>query len=318
MKQNQKFWSLIAISAAWSTVAFAQSTTTSSSTPAAPSSTSVAEVKTEESSGFKLPVRLSYGVDVFGPRLTNPSDNWTATDAMSDQNDIASQDPILLRHNAAIGRDVGAGINLSAHAYFNTFMTDPANNGKTKGLKWRDSYVQASKGDLAAMTINGSELTLGGDLRYYAPTSTTSRLNNNRGQVRMTVMPNLQFGKSIFSLATVSYLKFWMHSQRLASGEDGRATGAPMNEWEVYTGPQLTAQLTDSVAVWALYEALLQRDTAGNLTNAAPYSGKALTDLEPGATFNIGKHFSISPFLNWYTALPVSTTSMNVSLSASI
>jgi hypothetical protein len=233
---------------------------------------------------------------------------------------VSGQDAIAMRHNAGIGRDMGKGFNLSAHAYFNTNLSDPANNGRTRGLKWRDSFLQLFKGDLAAANISGNDFSLAGDIRYYAPTSTGSRLNNNRGQVRLTVMPNLQFGKSIFSLATVSYVKFWMHSQRLTSGPDGVANGNPMNEWEVYTGPQLTAQLTNSVAVWVLYEALLQRDTVGELTNnnKGAYSGLGLTDVEPGATFNIGKHFSISPFLNWYPNLPVDTTSMNVTLSASI
>ncbi len=319
MKQNHKLWSLIALSAAWSSLALAQSTT-SASAPAAPSSTSVAEVKTEESKGFKLPVSLNYSADVFGPRLSNPSDNWTPTDRMSNQNDPTTQDALLIRHNASIGRDLGAGYKISGHAYFNTFMTDPGNTGNLKGFKWRDSYVKLAKGDLGAVNLGGNELSLGGDVRYFAPTSLRSRLDNNRGQARLSLNPNLQFGKSIFSLAAVNYAKFWMHSQRLGSALDGTATGNPMTEWEFYTGPQVTAQLGDVVGVWVLYEAIVQRDTVSNWSNGkdASHSGKALADLEPGATFNIGKNISISPFLNWYTSLPINTTSVNMSLSASL
>jgi hypothetical protein len=90
---------------------------------------------------------------------------------------------------------------------------------------------------------------------------------------------------------------------------------APLRQIELYTGPQLNAQVHPNVNIFLLYEAVVHMDTVGFWDNNI--QGLALTDLEPGVDIQIG-NVTISPFLNWYTALPISTTSWNLSLSASL
>lgn len=312
-------WSVATIAAVLAGNAQAQTSSSAASALTPASNVSTAEAKPEETgAGFKLPFNLNYNATFFGPELARPTEYWAPSARMSDQNDPATQDFVFVRHTATIGRDLGKGLNLSANAYFNTVVTDPANTGNTKGFFWNDSYLKLAKPDVAEADIGGSKLGLGGDVRYYAPTSRVSQLNENRGQLRLSVNPNLRLGDSIFSITSVNYAKYWFNSREYAANSNGTA---PMTLLELYTGPQVNAQVTDWLNVFVLYEAILHRDTFGDWDNSADsarYSGVALTDIEPGMDIQIGKHITVSPFLNWYPTLPLETMTWNLSLNAAL
>ena len=310
------------LSTAWSMAAFAQSSTSSSipSTSATPTNTSVTTISASSGTKFKLPVDLSYNVWFSGPAIADPTADNTPIDNFTDLNNSTVQDPLSARHYLTVGRRLNPTYNLTATLDFRTVLTDPAGNGRTRGFFWKDCFVRLSHAGLVHGDIGGNTFNLPADVRYYAPTSQIARENGTLGSLRFTLSPSLQFGKSIFSIGTVNYVKVWAQTQAATN------QGGPLTQLEFYTGPQINAQIHKRVNLFVLYEAVTQkfnqgRDVAGQdpiYWSSDSRAASVLTDIQPGMDIQITDNFAISPYLNWYTALPISTTSMNLQLSASL
>lgn len=267
------------------------------------------------SEGFKLPFSLAYRMDMQGPQLTAPSRDFIPGGQMGDQNDPAAQSAIYSRNTVTLGRDLGWGMNLSANLYYNIVHSDPTNNGTTKGLFFNDSYLRLTKGDLASATIGGKDVSLAGDIRYYAPTSRESKVNDCYGQFRFTLAPSIQLS-SVFSIESSNYVKVWMNSR-----DSDPNQGNPIKDLELYASVQANAQLSKAVKAWLLYEADAKKFTDGEWSNGSNprFSGAALSDIEPGLDISLlNDHLTISPYLNWYPTLPIETTSINLAVTASI
>ena len=306
-KSNYIFGALVA-SSLLSSWAFAQEQTQTAT------NVSTADVKQEEVTGaFKLPVDLAYRLELFGSQLSGPTNDFMPTDSMSDLNNTAAQDPIWSRHTLTVGRDLGKGFNISINPQFKLVHTDPGANG-ARGFLWNDSYLKLAKGDLLSAKIGNQEIGLAADIRYYAPTSHAAIINSSYGSVRASIAPSIQLSNR-FSLESGSYIKAWMLSR-----PNDINSGAALNNIELYTSVQFNAQITQSVKAWVLYEAITNRATDGEWSNGSNprFAGRALTDLEPGVDIQLGEHFTVSPFLNWYPTLPVSTTTWNLALTASM
>lgn len=313
--------SLLLVVGIFGASAFAQTPT------ATATNTSVATVAPASETKFKLPVKLMYDAWLYGPGLNDLSGGYTVTDSFSDTDDKASQDPISMRHRPGIGRKLTDRYTLSAHLEFFTKFTDPARNGNTKGFFWSDCFLKLSRGNQALGSIGGNEIGIAGDFRYYAPTSKFARSNNTLGALRLSVNPSIKFGKSPFSITSVNYVKVWGQTRAtspISYDQDGQVVrdGRPTTLLELYTGPQLNAQVHSRVNLFVMYEAAVQkynvtRENGLTWTNGS--KGNAfLTDIEPGADITISDNLTLTPFLNWYTAAPIKTTSINLNISASL
>ncbi len=297
----------LALLSALSANAYAQSTAAIE----APSNTSVAETKPAEAKPFKLPLTLGYTGIFFGPELIDPSADWTPAAAMGNFSDSRTQDALVVRHTLSVGKNFNNGLALSANLYFDTAMTDPAGNGKTRGFFWLDSYLKLAKTGLVDTKLGSSSFRLDTQVRAYLPTSLRSRQANTYGSYRFYLNPNITFGNSIFSLTTSNYAMVYAQPQMT-----NPVDGSTLRQLEFFAGPQLNAQIHPRVNLFFLYEAVVHMDMLGKWDNSQ--TGLALTDIEPGADIQVTDNITISPFLNWFPALPISTTSLNVSVSASL
>ncbi len=315
--------SLALLSTAWSLAALAQTTSTSVATP---TNTSVANISSGSSQSFKLPVDLSYTGWFYGPDLATPTAANTATDSFTDLSDTKAQDPLSARHYLTVAKSLNKNFTLSGTLDFRTVFTDPGSSN-ARGFYWKDCFVKLGHSGLAEMNLSGNSIKLVGDVRYYAPTSKGARDNNTVGAFRLSLNPSIQFGKSIFSISTVNYVKGWAQTRGttpITHDADGNVTkdGGSLPLLELYTGPQINAQFTSSINGFILYEAIATKynnTRAGNINwtsdNAA---GSFVTDVEPGIEFAVTKNIAITPYLNWYPALPITHSSMNLQLSASL
>ena len=290
--------------------AFAAQTKTSKVSGA--TNTSVAAVKPSEPSKFELPVKLSYLAYFYGPSLNNPVAASTATDSLNSNYDDTTQgDALAARHILTVAKPLG-NYKLSASIDFMTVLTDPANTGTSRGFFWKDAYLKAGNSKLATIAMGPTSLKLAGDVRYYIPTSKGARINDSMGAIRASFNPSLEFAKSRFSISSVNYAKVFMQTK-----DKDINSGSNLTRYEFYTGPQVNFEFNDRVTAWVLYEAIVHKDTLGNWDNN-PLRAKTLTDVEPGADVKITDNISVSPYLNWYPALPLKTTSVNIALSASL
>lgn len=265
-------------------------------------SVTVAEMKPAVKAGKKpLPLSLSDYSLFNGPKLTKPTETITPDSSNDAVTGLSS------RHMVSLTYKANKGISFGPTADFNIQHTQ-ANAGEQKGVNWNDSYFKVGKSGIMSGKIGANAVALDGSIRYLAPTSKTSRDNKSHGSVRMDLNPNITFGKSALSLTIYNFGRAHLLSQ------GSNATGTALTQYQIYTGPTLNYDFNDKVGAFVLYEASLKFNTLGESQNQYDPS-QSLTDLEPGVNINLNKHISIAPYLNWYTAQPLNTTSINMSAS---
>lgn len=246
-----------------------------------------------------IPLSLSDYSIFSGPAVKTPTKTTTADDSNDAITGLSSRHMVSLMYKA------NNGISFGPTADFNIQHTQ-ATAEEQKGVAWNDSYFKVAKSGLAKGTIGGNSVGLDSSVRYLAPTSKGSRDNKTYGSVRMDMNPNMSFGKTALSLTVYNFVRAHLLSQ------GSNAEGASLTQYQLYTGPMLNYDFNDKIGAFVLYEATIKYNTKGESSKQFA-SAKSLTDLEPGVNFNLNKHISLAPYLNWYTAQPVSTTSINMS-----
>jgi hypothetical protein len=193
-------------------------------------------------------------------------------------------------------------------------LTDPHNAGANEGFVLSyDSYIKLRHSKLTDAQSSAGRFTLGGDVRYYVPTSEFSRANDSPGSVRATLTPHFQFKRSRFSIGMLTFARYWIQTQTYqvpTRFNPVRSKTTPLPQLTLYAGPQVTYDVTDRVAAWLLFEGYLTIDTIG--VTSAERPGRSLYDIEPGVDFQVTRQIYVSPYLNWYTNQPLSTVSLNI------
>lgn len=147
---------------------------------------------------------------------------------------------------------------------------------------------------------------LGTQVRYYAPTSTTSSSNGSLGNIRWYQFASYEIAKSRFSVELTTYLRPYAYS------DNALAASKNATRLDLYMGPAVNYQISPKVKAWLLFEQL-GRSKMKNGT----FEMASLGDLEPGMTLDISKRVSFSPYLDIKThnKVSISTTTINANLT---
>lgn len=274
------------------TQAFAQTSATSSSAsaaaPASGTSTAAAPAAPEQTR-FIDRLGVSYtgiyeGTSILAPLETHQP---SATDKVGGA-------PIDIRNLLGVSYRHSPSLTVSATAFV-MLLADLEKGGVTSQV--RDPYVTVTMPNV----INTSVFSYTTGVRYFAPVSTPSVDAGSLGTLRSSHVLSLQVPNSRFSLSWSNFAQV-----RLLNTS---ATGA--SELLVYTAPNLMYQVSPSVSVNVLYEALasMDRNTRGFISGG--------TDLEPGVSWDITPRINLNPYLDIKTSgdMRLETTSINAALS---
>lgn len=258
----------------------------------------------------RLPITLSLLSFLYGPTVGDPGSGITPTSWVSDEMGLSLQNQVSVRY------DITDQLSIAPTFDFEVLMTDPAGYYRPDqyvALTY-DSFIRTTYVNAFNTYLSGNEFWLNADFRYYVPTSDFSRNHNSLGSARFTLTPNLQFQNSGFSVALVNFARYWLQTQDLQTGT--RSDYYALPQLMFYTAPLVNYQVSDSFSIWAMLEASMTYDTRGYVNTSDPE--RSLVDIEPGFDLKIGKNVTISPYLNWFTNRPLSTTSINVMTSIAI
>lgn len=267
------------------------------------SATSVASAATSKAAAKKeIPINLKYTLDLYGTQLTDITSDETTDNA------IDAKTAIVLRHRPELKYTVNKDLSASLIPDFNTQLTDPMADD-SRGFSWNDSYVKISRGNLAAASVKGNNITLNSALRLYAPTSKGSRDNKTVGSAQLWMNPTVQFGKSAFSLDLYNFAQYYVQTEKFSP-----KSGSPLTQMRFYTAPQLNYAFNDNVSAYVLYDNIVKFNTLGQPENSySPTSSQS--DVEPGMSIQVSKAVNLSPYINWYTNQSIKTSTINLNAS---
>lgn len=245
---------------------------------------------------------------LYGPALNDPGSGVAPDTFRSDREGVNLQNQFSLAYN------VNDQISIAPVFDFELYLSDPADQyDRAQRLSMTyDSYVRATYNNMLSADVGTSTLSLSSDVRYYVPTSDFSRDNRSPGSLRLMLTPSLSFAHSSWSLAVVNFVRYYFQRQAFMTNNPGLALPRVM----YYTGPVVSYQVNDKVALWNVLEATVTYDTQGVANTTDP--DRSLFDVEPGVDLKVSDHVTLSPYLNWFVNRPLNTTSINLMASVSM
>jgi hypothetical protein len=236
----------------------------------------------------------------FGASVNDPG----GLNSPSDTNQDGGQgDRVFIRNQPALGYFINPNLLVGAVARIDVFPTHQVDYG------FEDSYLRLQ----APKLINHGNFNMVGDLRVYLPTAAYQQANGEIFGIQTRVVPSWIIPNSRFTLAAIIYHQWTNHSSKVDS-VDSYAKNAFDSEF--YFGPNVSYQLTPTVALTALYEfdAVQLANTPFGTYVSDTHSFNGYTDFEPGVSWDVTPNVNISPFLNMYPGsnMSLDTTSINV------
>lgn len=290
-------FSAVGAIALWSVAGLAA--TTSTTVTNAPGTPGVSETTIQDvaSQPTKLPVSATAVNDFYGPPLNDLGARQTAD---SEKEAVM---PLNSRHQIGFSYQIDESTKITPTLDFTLNYTIPkgVEDGE-RNFKWKDSYVKLSRSGLFEGKIGGNAAALDGDIRYLLPTSKGSRDRDSYGSWRVTLAPSLQIANTNFSVVAASFARFFTYR---STAENPTGT-----RWQLYTGPQVNYAVNDKLTAFVLFEAIASWNNKGETDIDNPNA--SLADLEPGVEWAVHERVSLTPFLNWFTNQPLSTTSINL------
>jgi hypothetical protein len=265
----------------------------------APAEKSVAEADLLAPKEKQLPLTIIDAAVLYGPTVNDPFGISVTDDSVDATTGITFRNQFNFKYK------LNSQLTLTPVLDFDYQLTDPdaARNG-VRQFRWRDSYVKLTHSSLWDADFSGNKFAVPAGVRLYAPTSKTARESNTIGAIRLDLNPEMTIAGSRFSVSTANYVKVWAQTNRF----DRSHKSLPSTE--LYAGPQLNYAFNDSAIAFVLYEVSVRYNTLGVPNTNDPK--KSLADLEPGASFKVHKRVALTPYLNWFTNQPISTTTLNL------
>jgi hypothetical protein len=165
----------------------------------------------------------------------------------------------------------------------------------------------------APKLVSHGDFNMLGDLRVYLPTAKYQQTNGEVFGIQTRVVPSYVIPNSRWTLAAIFYHQWTFHSDKVDE-VDPYAKNA--FDSEIYAGPNVSYQLTPTLAFTALYEfdAVQLANTPVGTYISDTHSFNGYTDFEPGLSWDVTPNVNISPFLNMYPGsnMSLDTTSINV------
>lgn len=249
----------------------------------------------EEPTSLLSRFAMSYYGIFYGPAIEGTS-KYQPTQQGINNTDA----PILLKNYLFLGYSIDDNLAFGVTGLFD-YVPVKVNE---QGISWRDPYLRLVNVHL----LQSGNFNLLGDLRYHIPVSkgtkpgqVLSRDQDLLGGVETFQVATYQFDNSPFSIGTYASARVNLY------GSQGFG-----NDMEFYLGPNVTYQVTPSLAFVLLYEANaahVYKDKSFSFVNEG-------TDLEPGISWNITPRLNVNPYLNLYPSnLTLRSTSMGMTLS---
>lgn len=238
----------------------------------------------------------------YGASLSGLGDPNQPNDVQKD----APGAPVFIRSNVGLGYKISP--DLVAGAVARVDYLPKANNNTL----WEDAYLRL----MAPKLIDKGAFTAVGDLRFYVPTSHLSRMNGEETAIMTRFVPSYTPTGSRWTYGTIFYHTWYLRDARVDS-VDAYATNAWSSEF--YAGPNVSYQMTPTVALSALYEFdAVRLSNANGFFNytSDTHSSNGFTDFEPGVSWDITPNINLNPFLNMYPGsnFSLDTTNINVVL----
>jgi hypothetical protein len=206
----------------------------------------------------------------------------------------AANVPLMMKNYVTAGYKLSDDTTIAAVLYWRNF----ARQIKGSNFMMRDAYAKLSKGSL----YKNGNYNVYGDLRLTAPTYSVSQDQTFITSVGSKILQSYTVPNSRLTLALENYVEVRAFSDRVKAGSlSGYDT-------ELYAGPQLSYQITPTLAAWGLYEL----DTYHMVAGAGDRWVNEFTDFEPGLSWDITKNLNFSPFLNITTGQSISLNSTSI------
>jgi hypothetical protein len=224
----------------------------------------------------------------------------SVTDISSDGGDA---DRVFIRNMPQLGYFITPDLLVGAVTRIDLFPTHQVD------YAFEDSYIRLQ----APKLISRGAFNMLGDLRVYLPTAAYQQNNGEVFGIQTRVVPSWVIPNSRFTLAMVLYHQWTSHSSKVDTVD-----AYAKNAWdsEIYAGPNISYQMTPTLALTALYELdgvqLANTPFGSYISDTRSFNG--YTDFEPGLSWDVSPNVNISPFLNMYPGSDFSldTTSINV------
>jgi hypothetical protein len=261
------------------------------------------------SSGFAGEVpNLSLRLDsiYYGASLNHMSAVDTPNDSSSDG---GGSNRVYIRNYPNMAYGIAPNLILGAVGRFDY---DPL---QQQDYKWKDSYVHL----FSPQWIGRGNVSVTADFRVYAPLAAASRRTGEIVGLQTRFVPSYQVPGSRFTFGLILYQQF--------TARDGRsdtinAFTANATTSELYAGPNVSYQLSPTVALTCLYEMDAVRLTGDPFFHyiSDTHSNNGYTDLEPALHWNVTSNIDLTPFLNLYPGsnFSLDTTSFNLWLALKV
>jgi len=275
-------------------------------------SVSVANLNNMQTKSKKpLPITLSDSFDIYGPTLIEPQTLKLHDSGINKDTGLGEQIGLSTRHRVSLMYKASDTVSFGPVADFSMQMTRANPTQEQMGVQWKDSYFRINKSNLLQAKIGKIKMNLNSNLRLFAPTSQGSKNNKVIGSAALFLVPTFASDNSKLSFSLVTFARSWINSQ--GSNEKNTA----LNAYQIYARPTLNYDISDKTSAFLLVEAYDTFDTQGQPLSKRD-KNESLVDIEPGMNFTLNKHLSLSPYLNWFTAQPIKTTSINLNVNLSM
>jgi hypothetical protein len=247
--------------------------TSSGVTQPAGSSPILAEAASEQTEGNQAGTFMANYFGIFyGPSVSDPSSFQPASDGTPDPSR-----PLLYKNFLGLGYRITNDIAITPTAYWQWV---PVRGGQ---YAIQDPYVKISHNSL----ISSGGFNLYGDLRYHVPISDYSRAANSMGglqtvQVATYIPQGSRYTYGFFGSARVNFY-----------GSQGYG-----NDVELYAGPNVSYQMTPTLAGMLLFEYNLNH-AYGDQNGALKDDGY---DVQPGLNWDVSSTILFNPYVNIYPA----------------
>lgn len=256
---------VLALASSWVTSAYAENT------PAATSDAQATSILQNVSATFITSLK--------GPAMTDPRSPYMPT-ASGQRGDSA----ILFENLLSTGYKLSDVLSLGPNVPF-TFS--PV-FGTQAGLL--DPYLKLSH----AKVLSTDNFNLAATLRVYAPISDSSKANGYITILRSDQSMSYSIPNSRFSLGLSTFVALPIAKKAVIVNAKGEPT--TLNSTTVYAGPNVSYQITPSLAATLLAEMGASRQYGAGLTDF--YARTDYTNLAPGLSWDIMAGMNLSPYLN--------------------
>jgi hypothetical protein len=249
---------------------------------AAGSSGVLAEAAAQENGGTLAGTfAVNYFGIFYGPSVQNPSSFQPDSDGNPDPSR-----PLLYKNFLGLGYNISDAVAITPTAYWQWV---PVRGGQ---YAIQDPYLKISHNSI----ISSGGFNLYGDLRFHIPVSDYSRAADSLGGLQTVEVATYTPQGSRFTLGFFGSARYNFY------GSNGYG-----NDTELYAGPNVSYQMTPSLAGVILYEYNLNH-TYGDPDNSLREDGY---DIQPGLNWDVTNSILFNPYVNIY---PTSATLKSTSL----